>query len=401
MEDKKSHTPHNDSLSDTGFISDLSEDEIDLADILAIFWRHRVLMAIIVCLMVAAGIIYCLLATPLYEISAQIRPGITGYTDTNQEKHSITPEAIKFWFNKKGYLSFIKETVPSKIKDISSFKINAFTKKDSQIVNLSLYWPDANNGCKLLQGCMDIFSSVLSKSLKKEIEITRKLLQQKISDLELEIQQTKNEGLDVEGQINEQKNKIALVKAKLKTLQKNKNEMLKTRNRLEGQIKNVYKNTNELIELRKEMIKENKKVGVDKFALLMYSNIVQQNISYITNLEERLANIEKEINQFDVDETHLKSKINNIETKIQQLETRLKEELPLKIKALEKQKDVIASKIASTQPIDVVQVPFSSPGPVKPKKGLILTLSFVLGCFIAILGAGFREFWLHARSKIS
>lgn len=58
------------------------------------------------------------------------------------------------------------------------------------------------------------------------------------------------------------------------------------------------------------VLRENIAKGTgDKFSSLMYSNIVQQNISYSATLEQRWDNLKKELNDIDVlREKYLQSK---------------------------------------------------------------------------------------------
>jgi hypothetical protein len=58
------------------------------------------------------------------------------------------------------------------------------------------------------------------------------------------------------------------------------------------QIDDVNINMKELVELRQKMATEES----DKFALLMYSNIMQQNIGYASAFQQRLARLDREIN---------------------------------------------------------------------------------------------------------
>ena len=372
------------------------ENEIDLGELLAILWRRRSVMIGVVLLCTLLGLVYCLITTPLFEIDSQIRPGITGYDSKGSEVRSLTPEAIKFWFSKKGYSGIITKKSSNLSRPID---IKASSQKDSDMVDISFYWPDKDQGVAILKKILQAFSDTLNKNMHQEIEINKKKLEEKISRLKLQLQQTLNMLQDLEGQVQQRKNNITLLEAMIITLDKNKVQMQRAKKRIEQQVKNVYDNTNELIELRKEMIKAGSKAGIDKFALLMYSNIVQQNISYITNLEQRLATIEKEINEFHVKKAENKGEIENIKIEIQNLTSKLKKEIPLRQKSLEKQINIVRAQEAALQPIEIIQAPFSSPKPVKPKTKLVMTLSVVLGFFLAIFAAATIEFLGKTKTK--
>ena len=398
--EEKDYSNHKGFPADYRGICSPVEDEIDIADLLAVFWRHRLLIVVVTLSVIAVGAVYSITSTPLYEIDAQVRPGVTSYTSKYKEKRSITPAAIKYWFSKKAYVSYFNNTSGKKYeKRIPS--IRATTNRNSRIINLLLYWPGDKEGKFLLEKALEAFSYTFKKNLKGEIAIGKNRLQQKIGQLKLQLQQIENTKNKLKGGIKEKENKILLLQKRLDILKKYKKEKEKTEKYVKTHLKEVYKNTDQFIKLRKEMITAGTLADVDKFTLLMLSNIVQQNISYASNLEKRISTIEKEINDSIIQEMQLKSEINKIRLTIAQLRSRLSKELPIKEQALEKQIDIIKSEINSLQPLEIVQSPFSSPGPVKPRKKLIMALSAVLGLFMALLAAGLKEFWEHVKSGLS
>ncbi len=376
------------------------EDEIDLADLLAVFWRHRLLIVVVTLSVIAAGAVYCITSTPLYEINAQVRPGVTSYTSNYKEKRGLTPGAIKYWFSKKAYASYFNNVAEEKhTRNIPSIK--AITNRNSRIINLLIYWPEDKEGKFLLEKALEAFSYTFKKNLKGEIAIGKNRLQHRIGQFKLQLQRIENNKNELRGDIKEKENKILLLKKRLDTLKRNKKENEKTKRYVETHLKEVYKNTDQFIKLRKEMITAGTLAGVDKFTLLMLSNIVQQNVSYASNLEKRISTLEKEINDFIIEEMQFKSEIDKIHLTIAQLKSKLSKELPIKEQALEKQIDVIKSEINTIQPLEIVQSPFSSPGPVKPRKKMIMALSVVMGFLMALSAAAFKEFWGHVKSKLS
>lgn len=372
------------------------EDEIDLAELLAVLWRNRWLMIAIVAVIVISAGLYCLLNIPRYEIVAQIRPGITGYDQDGKEIRSLTPMAIKTWFSKSGYVNYLSN-FPTNNKADHTPRINASIQRNSSIITVSTFYPDRKEGKELLSYLLHSLSKDLEKNLGQDIKINKKRMEERMHSAEIELERIPIKKSNIEGDIRQKRNQISIIEAELGTIAKNKAQMEEAKKRIREQVKNIYKNTNELLNLRKEMIKG----GADKFALLMYSNIVQQNITYITNLEQRLANIEKEINEFSVTEAKNKSDLNNIKIDIKKLETKRDKELPLQRQSFENRINVIKAQLESISPIEIVQSPFSSPEPVRPRTKMILTISFVLSCFLAIFAAFLREFWINNKAKLT
>jgi len=364
------------------------DDEIDLIQLFGLLRRNKLRILGVMVFVILIAIFYCLLATRLYEIDAQVRPGVTGYDTQGGEIRSLKPQTIKFWFVRKAYASKIAKILPDTSQNLN---IKATTNKKSDAVDITFYWKDGNKGIHILSKLLEIFSEDLNKNLQQELEVHRKKLAEQISKLKLSLQQTYNKAEKIKGNIKQKQNDISLIKTMLITLEKNQAELEKAKHRIEQQVKTIYKNTGELIELRKDIIKAGSKAGVDKFALLMYSNIVQQNITYITNLEQRLAALEKEINEFLVKKTQNEGKIKAINIEIQKLQAVLEKEIPLQQNALEKRIDFLKAKERTLQPLEILQTPFSSPGPVKPRVKLIIALSVVVGLVLGIFYAFLHE----------
>ena len=376
-----------------------NEDEIDLVELIAILWRHRVLIVSICFFCTVAGIIYCLVATPLYEISAQIRPGITGYDEQGHPIRSLTPQAIRFWFSKKGYNRYTEENSAKTNKNKFPISIKASVEKESEFVSLSMYYPEKQNGIKILTNILKYFHQELKKSLYNEVKLTINRLNEKINKLQIELEGLTEQERLTRANIKELQDKIKLFEVKLNVLNKNKSRLEEMKRRLEKQVQDIRKNTKDLILLRKNMINPPNGTGADKFALLMYSNIIQQNISYITTLDEKIASIEKEISNFSIKEKQIKNKIALSQLDINNKKIAIERQIPLQKEGINKKITIIKAQIANLGPIEIIQDPFSSAFPVKPRKKLIMAMSITVGFFIAILCAFIKEFWQNAINR--
>jgi len=370
------------------------EDEIDLVELIAILWQHRTLIVSIFCVCTLAGIIYCLAATPMYEINAQIRPGITGYDEQDHPIRSLTPEAIKFWFEKKGYNKYFKDHINE-----DTVSIRATIEKESEFVNLSMSYPDKQKGVQTLVKILENYSQSLKRTLFNEIQVTINKLNEKINRFKSELESLTQKESITKTKISKLQDNIKLLKTKLQALNKNKDRLENMKKRLEQQIENIQKNTNDLILLRKEMINPQKKINVDRFALLMYSNIIQQNISYITTLEEKVAAIDKELNNFFINEKQIKNSIQTCQLNIKDTEIMLEKQIPLLKEGVNKNIAIVKAQVTNISPIEIIQVPFSSVKPVKPHKALIIAVSMVIGLFLAILFAFIKNCWQTSKHR--
>jgi len=369
------------------------DDEIDLADLLAVLYRRRLFIAIFTAAIFSLGVVYCFMATKKYEITAQIRPGITGYDQNGKKLRDVTTEAITTWFSKQVYTRYLAK---KEKKGTPVTQIKASAKRNSNVIMLTTYYPGPEKGIHFLGRVLDYFLKELNKNLSGNIAITREKLADKKRAVEVQIEQITIEELNILGQINQKKHEIDVAKTELRTIAINKQQTRAVIKRIKGQLEKVIQNTNELMELRKNLVTD----VTDKFSMLMYANIFQQNIAYITSLEQRLAQLEKEINQYEVDETWKKGDISRIQTEIKELETKKDRELPIVRKSMEGQIKVIDAEAAALSPLEILQSPYSSDEPAKPKVKLIIALSTILGLMLGVFGAFFREFLEKNRKKI-
>lgn len=126
---------------------------------------------------------------------------------------------------------------------------------------------------------------------------------------------------------------------------------------LEKEIAMAKTNTNNIIKERNMLINKGGS-NVDRLSLLIYTNIIQQNMAHYNDLNKQLGEV-----------------LANIET--------MKSEMgSLKIKR------------ESMENIKLIQPPQSSLYPIKPKKILNITLAFVIGLIISVILAFFLEY-LH------
>jgi len=448
------------------------EDEIDLVDLVGVLWRRRWIMLGIIVVIVGLAIAYCLIATPKYEIISQISPGITGFDEKGNPVRDLSANDIQTWFEKKSYL----ETLVSLLGDEEPLpELKAGTTRQASLVTVSFYWPDADQGKQLLNSVVDDLSDRVSISIqqiianrraieqqifahKMEIEripiererlkdkvqnvqqqlfVGKRLIEQDILKIEKDLEHIPIEHTRINNQIASAKNKLKVFNTQTASIKKNIVQAKKASALIQDRINSVNSNTEELIKLRQKLNPRDS----DKLALLMYSNIIQQNISYATNLQRRSEEIEKEINRHLVEEAiksneisdlkieikdhkikqekelpmkevklkknilTLKAKltktIKDAEIQIQEYEVKRDQELNMKTDNLQEKIDTLKSKLASLTPVEMIQPPFSSREPVKPAKRKIVAIAIALSCFMAVLAAFLIEFWVKNRERVT
>ncbi len=350
------------------------EDEIDIYELFSKIWKKKWVIFVCFCFMLIIAIGYILIVTPLYRIKAQIRPV------------SFIPEDIQKWFNIKGYQAYLKKTYPEYIDKI---KITASIPRKGKTVFLEMFFPDPQKGVKILREILEYYKSIIEKNTK-DFEREKKLIQKEIEKKQKEIEKIELEKKVITRQIIELTEKIKLKEFQKKLLKSNIQVYEETKKNLEKIISQINKNTQDLIRLRTELLTKqpnkmiNNKKESDQLTLLLYSNIIQQNISYISILEMRIFNLKKEyfelqekLDRLDLDILALKNQIENLKQKRDEKLEKNKAILVADMKKLE-------VNLQNLRAFDIVQPPISSPKPEKPKKVLILTIAGISGIFTGI-----------------
>ncbi|OPL12235.1 MAG: hypothetical protein AVO38_04225 [delta proteobacterium ML8_D] len=371
------------------------EDEIDLADLAGVLWRRRWFMLGIIIVFVCTAAAYCFITTPRYEIFAQLRPGVTGFDKDGDPVQEWTSKDIESWFAQGGYSKALSGLMGD---NASVPEIKAVSNRQARVVTVSLYWPDREQGRQILGSAIDALASTAeSAGIQQRLAVSRRQIEQAIHKTESDLEHIPIEHSRLDDQIAREKNKIQVIDEELKSIKKDEAQTREVIKRNRAQIDTINRNTAELIELRQQMVTGES----DKFALLMYSNIIQQNLTYVAGLEQRIAAMEKELNNYQVKEAKKSDEILDAQLKIKDLQTKRQEELSIKEADLKKELDTIKAKLHALSPVEIVESPFSSQRPVKPDKKKIVIVAFALGCFMALVMAFLREFWVKNRERIS
>lgn len=464
--------PENNQADQAKYTPEIPDDEIDLVELVAILWRRRWLMVGVFAVIVGLAIAYCFIATPKYEITAQLSPGITGLDDKGNPVHAWSPKDLENWFSQEGYLEAILGVLG---EDVGLPELKASNIRQSNVVNVSFYWPDAKQGKQLLESVIDFLTQRGNKSIQQLIG-NRRAIQDRIFQLEKDkelipiergrledevlktqqkfvvdkqslerdilklakdLEQIPIEQTRIDNQIAKANNQIKVLNTKLSSLANNKTLAKEAVSEIKKRIDGVNRNTEELMRLRQNTLTGNS----DELALLMYSNIIQQNISFAMSLQTRIENLEKEMNRYIDEESARAKEIDDIKIEIEDLKVKRDEELAMKKEQIEKNilklraelaktsKDAeikieelkikrnkeltmkadklqenietLQTRLSTLTPLEVNQPPFSSPEPVKPSKRKIVALAIVLAGFLAVLTAFIKEFWIKNRERVT
>ena len=384
------------------------EDEIDLKELFSVIWQQKIFVISFTLLITILSIIYVYTKTPIYEVKSIMEIGflenkviddpavieqklniIFGVedknTNSNPEKGIIT--SIKKDKDVKNFIEIKTEAVSNDIALAKNKEVLELTKQlyNNKIEQFKTF---SNNDIVNIQREIDYVNNVEIKNILSQINI---LKEQEIFKINREIENLKNQNLKTAN------NEIDFLK----------NEKLK---KLNEKI-SFYKNNLEKFD--KEINELNKTISInqDKTALLVlstqlinYQNLILNTQNQINELELQVQQIIKEIlpkleinkeNIFLVQIKDLEMKKQNISNDtIKKLEDKINIELKTKISQLEEKKNTTKFKLSEDNLSNAKLVGnyVMSDYPVKPKKMLMIVVSFITAFILSIFITFFINF---------
>ncbi len=371
------------------------EDEVDFVELVSVLARRRWTVFLTVFFVSASALLYCLVATPKYHIYAQLVPGITGYDDHGEPVRALTPRDVQGWFQKQAYITPLSGLVQKDREQMPLIKASGM--RGGRVVTVDFYWPDPEQGKKILSSLLDYLSNAGAKSLGMSLAVSQRQIQQTIEDLEKQKKELDLRKDEINDEISEKKNQIMLLKRDISLIEEETRQLEKVLAKIKIQVKTIDKNTNSLIALRNSLLNAS---SPDKLSLLMYANIIQQNIGYEANLQQRSLQLAQRKSQLDQEKVSREKQIKDVQFGIKRLIAERDEKLPLKKISLDQQIKTLKIRLKSLSPVEVVQPPYSSVKPEKPAKKMIIAVAFISSWLLGIIIAFMLEFWSKNREQI-
>ncbi len=369
------------------------DDEIDLYELFLILSRRkRLILAITIGFILFASVL-AFVIPPKYKVEAIIRPGVTGFDENGIPVNDWKVADFKTWIESKPY----ERTLISKYGKYLP-EIEAHPSRGGGLLSLTLDTPWPEKGKHIIMDVINLFLDRVSGSNSK-ITSEKYLLKQEIEKEKNTLPLIAIEKQKIDTQISYLKSKYTSESREISAIKEYVEILKTTKNRLEKQITLIDKNTKKLMKLRDKALKDTS--NGDTLSLLMYSNVIQNNITYASNLQTMLMHIEEKINAKKREVEERKLRIKEIEKQIKDLELKRDKELEKERFDIQNTIKQLEIKLSMLRPVEVVQPPYSSIKPVKPKKLLMVTVAGVSGLFLGIFLAFFVEWWVEARKKYS
>ena len=364
------------------------DSEIDLISLLAGIWRRRKLVLASVGMALVLAIAYVSLATPLYEVTLQVRPGITKYNG-DESIRSWRISDIESWIDQERYLPLLDNRAD--LDDVLP-KIRVKTKPQQESITLSVLTARPQETEKMLTELIEAWVSYyVREGNDSNIYLSLQLISSQLQSAREELSQIDEvEVKKVIMLIDDLKNQIASIENGIALIEQRRQTNLDAIQELKKQIDHTLANTAKLATLRDSVIAKQQKSDL---ALLMYTNIIQQNIYHVTNLQERAARTEREVVKDDEEKLKLLRTIEEKKKEIEDNRLVLEQTLPNERSLLVRDIERLEEKRRILAPVELVTRPQASEYPVKPRKLYVLVTAVFFGFFFGLMLAVLTTAW--------
>lgn len=354
-----------------------NEDEINLYDYLQVVWRKKFLIIAICLVGIIAAAIISYRMPPIYRVTASVSPGWI-YIDKQGKGTSVdSAENIKALIVDGSFNTRIIESL--RLNPVLS-NVEFKTKLARGTEAVSIFYDTENP----VEGKM-----ITGELIKQLLEYYRTRTDIRRNSIENSITMMKNQIKNSENKKIRAANEKKKIMSDMELLKKKADLLRTTEKYLNNQVKSVEENTKLIMQEKNEVLKKGEKA--DTIALLLYSNTIQQNISYIdrlnADLERNRLEQESAKNELSKNEIELKNK----DTELKDVDTEVLDTLQ-KIRNLEIDR-------VRVEGLKIVQEPYVSSKPVKPKKMQNIAIAGFSSLFLGIFSAFFIEFLKKQRNR--
>ena len=389
---------------------DQFEDEIELMDYLKVLWKWKYLIIVGTLVCVIGAAVISLNMTKIYGITTVLQPGMLKVTGEGKIVYIDSPQSIKAVIETGALNGHILKNIkaPNKEDVPDSIGVKVTIPKGTHALEVLYETPNVDVGLQIMKN--------LSKTLLARYG---KLIEQYKKQFDMDIFSKKAELSRLEEKVNGKRNAIHTTEARYKAdVEQNantissieaqveagkdqlKNLALKMTD-MESEIGSISKNTNLLSGDRNRYLSSEKSKD-NILASLIYSNTIQQNISYLNTLRNEMNNTREQIYRERAYLKKLESDIKDLIVGKEELETNTKfriEDLKSNIRDLGTDKkykleeiENLTFKKNSIQNIQITKAPKPSRSPIKPKTRLNVMLAGVVGLFLTVFLAFFVEY---------
>ena len=424
----------------------INEDEIDLRELFHVIWKKKLFILSFTFIITLISGIYIYNKTPIYEVKSFVE---IGYINENMiEDINALEQKLKVVFSigeskiensyEKGMVSSIKQI--KGVKNFLEIKTEAYSNdialnknkevlkfiQDLSIEKIKQYETILDNNILDTKREIDFINNLEIKNIKSQIDILR---DQELKNIDRQIEILKTQNIE---SINK---KIDILKTQeIPNLKKHIDFLSKTKIKALEDKKNYY--TNSLKTYISQLDKLNKNVDNQDdsssltvaIQMINYQNLITDTQNQIKDLDIQIEIIENETipkvkhelenirtieikklendkkNIFNVNIKDLENKKQNISNEtIRKLEDKIDIELKTKIIQLKEQIDTLNFKKAEQNLSNskLVGDYIINDKPIKPKKSLVIIVSFVISFVMSIFIVFIFNFFSNSTRIVS
>jgi len=355
--------------------------------------------------------------TKVWAITSILQPGMLKVTDDGKTVYIDTPENIKTIIETGALNGRVLKDVqfPVEEEPPKSPEFKVTIPKNTNALEVTYETPHVDLGMQIMknlnEGLVGKYNRVI-KIYQEKYEDDIREKQKQLFGLNEKVVKLKNtiSGAEAEtaAKVKQLNNQKSTLEAQIEA---NKNHVKNLEQRItevEGEIGRISKNSDLLIAERNKFL-GSKQTEQNILSAVIYSNTIQQNISYLNNLKGTINSNKSEIYNTQSAIERLLNEVKDLGTQIENIQeqTRLKNEsLASEVLAAENERKNVLSDIESLkfmkgqiQNIQINRPPTLSEAPVKPKTRLNVALAGVVGLFLTIFLSFFVEYILKYKSR--
>jgi LPS O-antigen subunit length determinant protein (WzzB/FepE family) len=266
--------------------------EIELIDILNIFWKRKLFIVLPTFLCMIAALVIGLLIPPKWEIDAVIQPSkflLQTEGGGFSEVIFVDPKQIVGQINQSTYDNLIASDLNLDLRDFPEQK--AENLENTNLIRIFIWENDVDLAKKIINKLFEY----LQKELDNKAHIEIKGMETQIKSAEIEMVKIEKESLTSQ-------KKLKIIRKRISEIDK---EMGETKKRID------VLERDQLTNLKKESRTES-----ESLSMLLYSNEVQQSLRYYNTLNEMLSSKKMQEENINLEIEKKKEEINRIQNQI-------------------------------------------------------------------------------------
>jgi len=395
------------------------EDEIELMDLLKVLWKWKYLILIGTLVCAVAAAVVSLNMTKVYGITTVLQPGMLKVTEDGKTVYIDSPQNIKAVIETGGVNGQVLKDVkfPDMEEQPTSVELKVTIPKNTNALEVLYETPYVDIGLQVLKNLNDGLLERYVRVIKiyqenYEDEIRKQEKQVFAMDDKMAKLRHAISGAEAEtaANITQLKNKKSTLEAQIEAKQSQIKNLEQRIAEVEIEIGRISKNTDLLIAERNKFL-GSKQTEQNILSAVIYSNTIQQNITYLNDLRSSINTTKNQIYEAQLAVESFTNQIKDLAAQVENIkeQTKLKNQ-SLSSEALaaeNERKNVLVDiqslkfKKSQIQNIQIVKSPQASRSPIKPKTRLNVMLAGVVGLFLTVFLSFFVEYISKYRNRES